>query len=249
MNPLAAAATPLFCQHHSPGSVPAAVTGVSSCAVLQGHGQQSRPFPPALILWSLVDSFWEKIIWTHPSENLAVVFRKKVQACVPGCVGAWVQACGAAPSGVQRLVTGQLPPFALQSRVGVKSASKPPETTVHQFLCRVRLAGPASTGRVPGPAGRHMSPHHDGRRVCPLQMEGAIVACKGDARHCVVSGIRSDFRVTSKIFIERDPRVASENSRARPVGCRVGAGAPFPVYGVSVACLHDYRGGSIFFPH
>lgn len=223
-----------------------AVTGVSSCAVLQGQGQQSRPFPPALILWSLVDSFWEKIIWTHPSENLAVVFRKKVQAC---CVGAWVQACGAAPSGIQRLVTGQPPPFALQSRVGVKIASKPPETTVHQFLCRVRLAGPASTGRVPGPAGRHMSPHHDGRRVCPLQMEGAIVACKGDARHCVVSGIGSDFRVTSKIFIERDPRVASENSRARPVGCRVGAGAPFPVYGVSVACLHDYRGGSIFFPH
>ncbi|XP_039694934.1 circumsporozoite protein-like [Pteropus medius] len=52
---------------------------------------------------------------------------------------------------------------------------------------RVRGAGPASTVLVPSPHGRHMRLQHDGRRVRPLQMEGAVVACKGFGQNPGVS--------------------------------------------------------------
>lgn len=55
----------------------------------------------------------------------------------------------------------------------------------------------------------HMSLNHDGCQVCPLQMEKAIMARKGDSHYSVISGIRNDFRVTSKIFIRRYLGVAS----------------------------------------
>lgn len=56
---------------------------------------------------------------------------------------------------------------------------------------------------VPNVTARPMSLNHDGRQVCPLQMGKAIMACEGDSRCAVISGIRSDFWVTSKIFIKR----------------------------------------------
>lgn len=34
---------------------------------------------------------------------------------------------------------------------------------------------------VPYPYHFHVNPNHDGRQVCPLQMERAIMACKGDS--------------------------------------------------------------------
>lgn len=55
----------------------------------------------------------------------------------------------------------------------------------------------------------HMSLNHDGCQVCPLQMERAIMACKGDSHYSVISGIRNDFRLTSKIFIRKYLGVAS----------------------------------------
>lgn len=62
----------------------------------------------------------------------------------------------------------------------------------------------------------HMSPSHDGRPVCPVQMGEATVACQGDSLRSVVPGAAQDSGVTRKTSVRRDlgGPSAEEPSRA-----------------------------------